>query len=226
MLKIKINKITVMACCLVILAALFWGCSKDKNKESKSEDTNKTETESKNKQEKEESSEITQEKNELPKNEEKPKEIDIHGKKAILETEKGTIEMEFYPDDAPITVRNFIKLANKGFYKDMIFHRVEEYLIQTGDPTGTGYYDAGYTIKDEFNERKHLEGTAAMARTDEPDSASSQFYICLEPLPDLDGRYTVFGQVTKGLDVIHKIEKDDKLIDIKIVDKQQNSVSE
>lgn len=220
MLKIKGSKIAILVCFFAILVSLCIGCSKDKKKEAKS----------KSSQEKSQQTQITTKKPvstkkpAMPEKEEKPekeKKIKIHGKAAVLETGKGTIEMKFYPDDAPNTVRNFIKLANKGFYKDMIFHRViSDFMIQTGDPTGTGYGGAGYNIKAEFNERPHLEGTVAMARSDDPDSASSQFYICLDEQPYLDGKYTVFGQVTKGLDVVYKIEKDDKLISIKIIDKE------
>jgi len=208
----KTNKIAILACSFVILASLFLGCSKDKKKEAKS----------KTQLEKTQQTQVTTKKptptiKSAPPKEEK---IEIYGKVAVLETEKGAIEMKFYPDDAPNTVRNFIKLANKGFYKDMKFHRVDPgFVIQTGDPTGTGYGGAGYNIKAEFNKRKHVEGTVAMARADDPNSASSQFYICLDEFPHLDGKYTVFGQVTKGLDVIHKIKQSDKLISVKIIDK-------
>ena len=185
------------------------GCSKNKKKEATKVSSEKTQITTQKPAANIKKTVIPEKKVE-PK---KEKKIDIHGKMAVLETEKGTIEMKFYPDDAPNTVRNFIKLANKGFYKNMIFHRVVPgFVIQTGDLTGTGYGGAGYNIKDEFNERPHLEGTVAMANAGSPNSASSQFYICLAPQPSLNGKYTVFGQVTKGLDVVHKIKKGDKLI--------------
>lgn len=219
MLKMKLNKITILVCVFAILASLYTGCSKDKKEEAKS----------KKSQEKTQQTQITKKPTSTqepaaPKKEEKPKKekkIEIHGKKAVLKTEKGTIEMKFYPDDAPNTVRNFIKLSNKGFYKDMIFHRViQDFMIQTGDPTGTGSGGAGYNIKDEFNERPHLDGTVAMANSGSPNTASSQFYICQGAQPHLNGKYTVFGQVTKGLDIVYKIKKGDKLISIKVIDKE------
>ena len=125
---------------------------------------------------------------------------------AVIETNFGVIKFKFYPDKAPDTCRNFISLAQKGFYNSLIFHRViKGFMIQGGDPNGDGSGGPGYTIKAEFSDQPHLKGTVAMARTDDPDSAGSQFYICLEPQPGLDGRYTVFGQVTEGQEVVDKI---------------------
>ncbi|MDD5773272.1 MAG: peptidylprolyl isomerase [bacterium] len=125
---------------------------------------------------------------------------------AVIQTKKGKIVFEFYQDDAPNTVDNFKKLANKGFYDGLKFHRVEPgFVIQGGDPKGNGTGGPGYQIKAEFNKQPHLEGTVAMARSQNPDSAGSQFYICLAPAPFLNGQYTVFGQVIEGIDVVHKI---------------------
>jgi peptidyl-prolyl cis-trans isomerase B (cyclophilin B) len=126
-----------------------------------------------------------------------------HGHKApmaVIELQKGgRIVFKFYPKDAPNTVANFIKLADKGFYNGLTFHRVVPgFVVQGGDPAGDGSGGPGYTIKAEFNDRKHLRGTVAMARTSDPDSAGSQFYICLAALPSLDHQYTVFGQVVEG----------------------------
>jgi len=212
MSKMKVNKIAILVCSFAILISFCLGCSKNKKKETTKVSSEKTHITT-------QKPAANIKKSATP--EKKEKKIDIHGKMAVLETGKGTIEMKFYPDDAPNTVRNFIKLANQGFYKNMIFHRVVPgFVIQTGDPTGTGYGGAGYNIKDEFNERPHLEGTVAMANAGTPNSASSQFYICLAPQPFLNGKYTVFGQVTKGLDVVHKIKKGDKLISIKIVNQK------
>jgi len=136
---------------------------------------------------------------------------------AIIETEKGTIKFEMYPQDAPNTVANFIYLAKKGFYDGLTFHRVEPgFVIQGGDPNGNGTGGPGYHIKAEFNSRKHLEGTVAMARADDPDSAGSQFYICLAPQPSLDGKYTVFGQVIEGMEVVRKIQVGDKMLRVKV----------
>src|SRR5689334_18951496 len=124
----------------------------------------------------------------------------------------GTIKIEFYPDSAPNTVANFEKLANTGFYNGLNFHRiVPGFVVQGGDPNGDGTGGPGYKIKAEFNERKHLTGTVAMARSSDPNSAGSQFYICLEPQPSLDRQYTVFGQVTEGMDLVRNIRKGDKM---------------
>lgn len=125
---------------------------------------------------------------------------------AIIETDFGSITIEFYHEDAPNTVKNFITLAKRGFYDGLTFHRiVPGFVIQGGDPLGDGRGNAGYKIAAEFNSRKHIEGTVAMARGDDINSASCQFYIALKRLPHLDGKYTVFGQVVSGMDVVHKI---------------------
>lgn len=127
---------------------------------------------------------------------------------AVIETNKGTIKFELLSDVAPGTVQNFVKLAKKGFYDGTIFHRIiPGFMMQGGDPKGTGAGGPGYTIKAEFSKRKHVAGTVAMARTADPNSAGSQFYICFAPAPHLDGQYTVFGQVTEGMDVAQEIEK-------------------
>ncbi|OGS45530.1 MAG: peptidylprolyl isomerase [Elusimicrobia bacterium RIFOXYD2_FULL_34_15] len=126
---------------------------------------------------------------------------------AVIETNKGVIKFEFYDKDAPNTVANFKKLANAKFYNGLKFHRVVPgFVIQGGCPKGNGTGDPGYKIKAEFNKKQHLDGTVAMARSQDPDSAGCQFYICLGPQPFLDGKYTVFGQVIEGMDVVHKIE--------------------
>jgi peptidylprolyl isomerase/peptidyl-prolyl cis-trans isomerase B (cyclophilin B) len=150
-----------------------------------------------------------------------PKEITRDNAAAIIELAKGgRIVMEFYPKDAPNTVDNFIKLAKKGFYDGLTFHRVVPgFVVQGGDPLGNGRGGPGYTIKAEFNSRKHLTGTLAMARSTDPDSAGSQFYICLEPQPGLDGQYTVFGQVIEGMDLVKGIAKGDVMKKVTIVDK-------
>jgi len=138
-------------------------------------------------------------------------------KTAVLETTKGVIKFKFFEADAPNTVANFIKLADKKFYDGLTFHRVEPgFVIQGGDPAGNGTGGPGYNIKAEFNKNPHLEGTVAMARAASPDSAGSQFYICLAPAPFLNGQYTVFGQVTEGLDVVHKIQVGDKMTKVYI----------
>jgi peptidyl-prolyl cis-trans isomerase B (cyclophilin B) len=140
--------------------------------------------------------------------------------RAIIEMKKGgRIEIVFFPADAPNTVENFIKLAKKGFYNGLVFHRVEPgILVQGGDPLGNGYGGPGYTIKAEFNSQPHVPGTLAMARSgNDPDSAGSQFYICIAPLPALDNKYTVFGRVTSGMEIVQKIQVGDKIKKIKIL---------
>jgi cyclophilin family peptidyl-prolyl cis-trans isomerase len=136
-----------------------------------------------------------------------------------IELEKGgTISIEFYPDSAPNTVANFEKLANSGFYNGLTFHRVEPgFVVQGGDPNGDGTGGPGYKIKAEFNTRKHITGTVAMARASHPDSAGSQFYICLAPAPFLDNQYTVFGQVTEGMDLVQRIRRGDKMTSVKVM---------
>lgn len=135
----------------------------------------------------------------------------------------GTVEFTFYPQDAPNHVANFIELAKKGFYDGVSFHRVEPgFVVQGGDPNtktgqgapGTG--GPGYRIAAEFNSRKHLDGTVAMARSQDPDSAGSQFYICLGAQSFLDGNYTVFGQVTEGMDVVRQIQVGDVMSSVTI----------
>ncbi len=135
-----------------------------------------------------------------------------------IELEKGgTIKIEFYPDSAPNTVANFEKLANSNFYNGLAFHRVvPDFVVQGGDPNGNGTGGPGYRIRDEVSERKHETGTLAMAKTERPDSAGSQFYICLMPLPDLDGQYTVFGKVIDGMELVGKIQVGDKMATVKV----------
>lgn len=124
----------------------------------------------------------------------------------------GIIEIELYPDLAPNTVRNFISLVQKGFYDGVIFHRViPGFMIQGGDPTGTGTGGPGYSIKGEFSQNgfpntlKHERGVISMARTMVPDSAGSQFFIMVNNAPHLDGAYAAFGRVVSGMEVADKI---------------------
>ena len=139
---------------------------------------------------------------------------------ATITMEKGgTIQIEFFPEDAPKTVENFATLAKKGFYDGLTFHRVEPgFVVQGGDPKGTGMGGPGYQIKAEFNKQKHLRGTVAMARAQNPDSAGSQFYICFQPAPFLDGKYTVFGKVVSGMEVVDGIKVGDKMKSVSIVE--------
>jgi peptidyl-prolyl cis-trans isomerase B (cyclophilin B) len=142
---------------------------------------------------------------------------------AVITTNRGIIKFTFFPQDAPNHVAAFIERAREGFYDGTKFHRVEPgFVIQGGDPLSKTDHPAvgsggpGYELKAEFNSRPHLDGTVAMARAASPDSAGSQFYICLGPQPFLDGNYTVFGQVTDGLDVVHTIQRGDVIESIRI----------
>ncbi len=145
-------------------------------------------------------------------------------KHAVFETAKGRIELELFADEVPNTVANFEKLANSGFYDGTKFHRViTNFMIQGGDPyskagkgrVGTG--GPGYTIKceTEKNVHKHVAGTLSMAHAGK-DTGGSQFFICRSPQPHLDRVHTVFGQVTKGLDVVNKIAQNDEVQSIRV----------
>jgi peptidyl-prolyl cis-trans isomerase B (cyclophilin B) len=125
---------------------------------------------------------------------------------AVIETSQGTIKFKFFPREAPGHCNNFIKLAQQGFYNGLIFHRViEGFMIQGGCPQGSGTGGPGWQIKAEFNEHPHVDGTVSMARSNDPDSAGSQFFICHGTQKFLDGKYTAFGQVSEGLEVVHTI---------------------
>ncbi len=132
---------------------------------------------------------------------------------ATIEMESGgVIKAELYPDVAPVSVANFISLANSGFYNGLCFHRViKGFMIQGGDPKGNGTGGPGYQIKGEFaangvpNDLKHTAGVLSMARAGDPDSAGSQFFIVHADSPHLDGQYAAFGKVTEGMDVVDEI---------------------
>ena len=114
---------------------------------------------------------------------------------------------------------NFVTLAKKGFYNGLNFHRVvPDFVVQGGCPKGDGTGGPGYTIKAEFNGKKHLRGTVAMARSQSPDSAGSQFYICYGPTPHLDRNYTVFGQVTSGMEHVDRIKQGDRMKTVEILE--------
>ncbi len=135
---------------------------------------------------------------------------------AEIELQDGSvIALELYPDIAPISTENFVKLAKSGFYDGVVFHRVVPgFVIQGGDPTGTGMGGPGYEIKGEFaangikNDLKHTRGVLSMARAQHYDSAGSQFFIMVEDAPHLDGQYAAFGKVTDGMDVVDRIVED------------------
>ncbi|CBW25158.1 putative peptidyl-prolyl cis-trans isomerase [Halobacteriovorax marinus SJ] len=142
----------------------------------------------------------------------------LSAESVILKTAKGNIVIKLYPKDAPNTVTRFLQLVQEGFYDGLKFHRVHpKFLIQAGDPTGTGNGGSGVKLKAEFNKLQHIKGTVAMARKPEDiDSADSQFYIALTTLTHLDSNYTVFGQVVDGLDVLDKINLNDTIITISL----------
>ncbi len=150
----------------------------------------------------------------------------------VMEVNGGQkVEMELYPDVAPKTVDNFVNLVNSGFYNGLTFHRViKDFMIQGGDPTGTGTGGSDQTIEGEFasngfeNDLKHERGVISMARTSDPNSATSQFFIMTEDTPSLDGDYAAFGRVTSGMDQIDKIEAvetdaNDKPVENQVIEK-------
>jgi cyclophilin family peptidyl-prolyl cis-trans isomerase len=142
---------------------------------------------------------------------------------ATIQTSQGTVEVQFFDDDAPKTVENFRKLAGDGFYDGLVFHRIiPDFMIQGGCPNGTGTGGPGYTFEDEFNSHKVVRGAIAMANSG-PNTNGSQFFIVTtDAAPWLDGKHTVFGEVTAGMDTIDKIEgvptdaRDKPVEDIKI----------
>jgi peptidyl-prolyl cis-trans isomerase B (cyclophilin B) len=138
----------------------------------------------------------------------------------VITLEKGgEIRLEFFPEDAPKTVENFVTLAKKGFYNGLNFHRVvPDFVVQGGCPKGNGTGGPGYTVKAEFNKQKHVRGTLAMARSQDPDSAGSQFYICYGNTPHLDGQYTVFGKVVSGMELVDRIKQGDKMTSVTIAE--------
>jgi peptidyl-prolyl cis-trans isomerase B (cyclophilin B) len=140
---------------------------------------------------------------------------------AVLTTYEGKIVVDLAFKEAPNTVANFIDLANKGFYNGLTFHRViPGFMIQGGDPQGTGEGGPGYTIDDETNSLKHEVGVISMANRG-PNTGGSQFFITQMPQPHLDGKHTVFGRVTAGLDVVCRIESDDPILKIEIIEKKK-----
>ncbi len=142
---------------------------------------------------------------------------------AVVKTRQGEFVIEFHFDSAPVAVENFKNLVRQRFYDGLTFHRRENTeilsIIQGGDPNGDGTGGPGHTIIDEYtnpNQRPHLRGTIAMAHTGAPNSAGSQFYICFKPQPSLDGRYTTFGQVIKGMDVVDRLRVGDVMKTVKL----------
>jgi peptidylprolyl isomerase len=126
----------------------------------------------------------------------------------VLETTKGAVVISMRPDLAPNHVARIKELVRDGFYDGVVFHRViDGFMAQTGDPTGTGAGGSGKKLKAEFSDEKHVRGTASMARAQNPDSGDSQFFICFDDATFLDGKYTVWGAVTEGMENVDKIKR-------------------
>lgn len=143
--------------------------------------------------------------------------IDMNKKyTATIKTAKGDIVLELYAKDAPVTVNNFVSLAKKGFYNGLTFHRViPGFMAQGGDPNGDGTGGPGYKFQDEISQRTHVTGALSMANAG-PNTNGSQFFICYAPQPHLNGKHTVFGQCTAGMDVLTKLVSGDKMIEVVI----------
>jgi len=148
-----------------------------------------------------------------------PMVIDVNKKyTAVIKTARGDLTLELYPQDAPVTVNNFVTLARKGFYNGLTFHRIiPGFMAQGGDPTGTGSGGPGYKFQDEFSQRTHVTGGLSMANSG-PNTNGSQFFICYAPQPHLNGKHTVFGQCTQGMDVLNKLVNGDKMTEVVITE--------
>jgi len=148
-----------------------------------------------------------------------PMTIDVNKKyTALIKTARGDLVLELYPQDAPVTVNNFVSLARKGFYNGLTFHRViPDFMAQGGDPSGNGTGGPGYKFQDEFSSRTHQAGSLSMANSG-PNTNGSQFFICYTPQPHLNGKHTVFGQLTQGMDVLKKLVNGDKMNEVVITE--------
>ncbi len=132
----------------------------------------------------------------------------------VMETTKGRVTIALRPDLAPKHVARIKELARQGFYDGIVFHRViDGFMAQTGDPTGTGTGGSGKNLKAEFNREPHVRGVCSMARATSPDSADSQFFICFDDARFLDGKYTVWGKVTSGMEAVDKIKRGEPVRD-------------
>jgi peptidyl-prolyl cis-trans isomerase B (cyclophilin B) len=148
-----------------------------------------------------------------------PMVIDVNKKySALIKTAKGDLALELYPQDAPVTVNSFVSLARKGFYNGLTFHRIiPGFMAQGGDPTGTGSGGPGYKFQDEFSSRTHQAGSLSMANSG-PGTNGSQFFICYAPQPHLNGKHTVFGQLTQGMDILTQLANGDKMTEVVITE--------
>ena len=137
---------------------------------------------------------------------------------ATIETNRGIIVLKLYASQAPRTVNNFVCLSEDGYYDGVTFHRViPGFMAQGGDPTGTGSGGPGYKFQDEFSQRTHVTGALSMANSG-PNTNGSQFFICYAPQPHLNGKHTVFGQLTQGMDVLTKLVNGDKMTEVTITE--------
>jgi len=197
------KKTLLLSVLLCAAAFLIFGCAKEQaSKESQTSET-KAETATETPQQKEtpvpkysraEMEQITFQPGEKP--------------RAQIVTNFGTMVLELWSEVAPLHCKNFIYLTEKGMYDSLnIFRLGANFMLQAGCPIGDGTGGSGYTIEAEFSDRKHVKGTLSMARAQDPNSASSQFFICLAPYPSLDGKYTAFGQVVEGLEVLDGFNK-------------------
>ncbi|MCX6558110.1 MAG: peptidylprolyl isomerase [Candidatus Aminicenantes bacterium] len=135
----------------------------------------------------------------------------------ILETAKGTLAFEMFPEVAPRTVARISELIAAGFFDGLVFHRVvADFVVQAGDPTGTGEGGSGQTIPAEFSHLHYIRGSVGMARNDDIHSNDSQFFICISDQPHLDGKYTLFGQVIRGAEVLDRIRQGDKILSMRL----------
>lgn len=189
------KKVFVVACCLLaVLAGCGGGETKKEEKQPKGGEEKMTES----------------------KQWDAPPEMAIDGGKTYIvemETDKGKITLELYPEHAPKTVNNFVFLAGEGFYDGVVFHRViDDFMIQGGDPSGTGSGGPGYRFEDETggNPLVHSAGVISMANSG-PDTNGSQFFITHSPQPHLNGKHTVFGKVVEGMEVVNSIKQGDKM---------------
>jgi peptidylprolyl isomerase len=182
---------------LLAMGLILGTASASETEQTKAEPKPKTETKPEKTEQKAEAKKETSKVN-LPKGKEY----------VVMELKDGLVVIELYRDVAPKTVDNFIKLVNDGFYNGLNFHRVMEgFMAQGGCPQGTGTGGPGYQIKAEFSDKQHVRGTVSMARSNHPDSAGSQFFICFKPAAHLNGQYTVFGQVIEGMEHVDALKK-------------------
>ncbi len=142
----------------------------------------------------------------------------VENRTCVLKTEKGTLVIRMYPGVAPRTVARISELADGGFFDGIVFHRVvADFVVQAGDPTGTGEGGSGRTIPAEFSHLHYIRGSLGMARDEDINSNDSQFFICITDQPHLDGKYTLFGQVIRGEEVLDKIRQGDKILSMRMV---------